>query len=101
MECELAVPLEFFDFQTPLNMLNSSCYDYFHERVIWVCKEALQREVLRISTEDQNLPSNSALIMLSLLGFSDLHMDAVDESEVEAHDSKTDVSPRNVRCSYL
>ena len=39
----------------------------------------------------QNWPSKNVLTMLFLLGFSDLHMDAVDASEVETHNSNTEV----------
>ena len=91
VEWEPAVSLECFDFHTPLNILNG-CSDIFglRERMIWVCQEALQREVVRISNEDGNLPSNRALITLFLLRLPDLLMDAVDDSEVEAYDSYTD-----------
>ena len=96
VEWEPAVPLECFEFPIPRNILQG-CSDMFglRERMIWVCQEALQREVVRISNEDRNLPSSSALIMLFLLGFPDLHMDAVDDSEVETHWSNTDASECN------
>ena len=54
---------------------------------------------MRISNEDRELPSNSALIMLLLLGFPDLDMGAVDDSEVETHDSNNDVSARTTSSS--
>ena len=93
VEWDPAVPLECFDFNTPLNILNGCKNDVeLRERMIWVCQEALQREVVRISNEDRNLPSNRALIMLSLLGFPDIHMHTVHDSEVEKHDSNADVS---------
>ena len=100
VEWEPAVSLQCFDFQTPTNILNG-CTDRFgmHERMIWVCQEALQREVVRISNGDLNLPSSNALIMLFLLGFPDLLMDAVDDSEVETHDSSADVRSGNTSLS--
>ena len=96
VEWEPTVPLECFDFQIPLNILNG-CYTdrRLHERMTWVCQEALQREAVKLSNEDANLPSSSALIMLLLLGFPDLHMDVVDDLEVETHYSNTDVSASN------
>ena len=99
VEWKPAVSLECFDFNTPVNILNG-CYDRgLRERMIWVCQEALQREVVRISNGDRNLPSNSALIMLFLLRFPDLHIDELDDSEVETHDSNTDVSAGNTASS--
>ena len=58
--------------------------------MIWVCLQALQREVVRIFNEDRNLPSSSGLITLFLLEFPDLRTSAVDDSELETLDSNTD-----------
>ena len=96
IEWEPVVPLECFDFNTPLNILDGNANDdQFHERMIWICQEALQREVVRISNGDQNLPSSSALIMLFLLGFPHIHMKAVEDSVVETRDRDTDVRASN------
>ena len=57
------------------------------------------KEVVRILNQDRNLSSNSALIMLLLLGFPDLHMYAVDDAEVETHDGNTDVCASNTTSS--
>ena len=56
-------------------------------------------ELKEISSRDRNLPSSSVLIMLFLLGFPFLHMDAVDDSEVEAYNSYTYVCPSNTSSS--
>ena len=99
VEWEPAVSLECFDFNTTLNILNDFLESDLQEQMIWLCQEALQKEVVRISNGDRNLPSNSALIMLFLLGFPRLHMDAVDDSEVETHDSNTDTGTSNTLLS--
>ena len=55
-------------------------------------QEALQREVVKISNGDQNLPSNWEVIMIILLWFLDLYMDAL---EVGTQDNNSDVCTRN------
>ena len=56
-------------------------------------------ELKEISSRDRNLLSSSILIMLFLLGFPYLHMDAVDNSEVETNTSYTYVCPSNTSSS--
>ena len=73
--------------------------DDLRERMIRVCQDDFQRRVERIENGDQNWPSKSALTILFLLGFSDLHMDAVDASEVETHKSNSDVCLSNTLSS--
>ena len=92
-EWEPVVPAEFFEFDTPCNILNDNGDGHFDldKRIIWVCLEALQREVTRISNGHQNLPSSNALIMLFLLGFPVLDMRKIEESEVGTRDSNTDI----------
>ena len=41
VEWEPTVPLECFDFHTPLNILNGCYGDELHERIIWIFQEAL------------------------------------------------------------
>ena len=52
--------------------------------------------MVQISNGDRNLPSTGTLIMLFLLGFPELDMDAVDDSEVEIDDINTDISANNM-----
>ena len=108
---EPVVPLEYFKFSTPSNILDgfddiyvidddddryctpedTDYYFKLEKRILWVCQQALQREVARISKEHQNLPSNNALVMLFFLGFPILEICRTQESEVEARDNNTDV----------
>ena len=95
VEWEPAVSFECLDFQTPLNILSGSDNFWLDERMTRACQEVLHKEVVKILNQDRNLSSKSALIMLFVLGFSDLRMYAVDDAQVETHDSNTDVCAIN------
>ena len=109
IDWEPVVPVECFEFNAPSNFSckrpNREEYDknyyeflehcYFDpelkKRTVWVCQQALQREVTRISKEHQNLPSNKALVMLFYLGFPLLEMSEIEESEVAALNNNAEV----------
>lgn len=57
-------------------------------------KMVLVEKLKEISSTDRNLPSIRVPITLFLV-FSDLYMDAVDDLEVEAHNSSTDICASN------
>ena len=63
-------------------------------------KVALVEELKEISNRDRNLPSSRIHLML-LLGFPDLHIDAVDGLEFETLDCNTDVYSSNTSCSHV
>ena len=68
VEWEPAVSLECFDFSTSLNIHNGCHSNELHERMLWVCQEALQRKVVQISNGDRNWPSTGTLIMFFFVG---------------------------------
>ena len=96
IDWEPVVPMEYLEFSTPRNIVDG-CGDEneddenpgLQRRMIWICQQALQREVSRIPSGHQNLPSNNALIMLLLFGFPILQMEKVDESDVKVYDSNS------------
>ena len=86
---------------TSLNILNGFYYDELHKRIMWVYREALQREEVRISNGDRKLRSNGELMMLFLWEFLDLYMDAANDSEVGTHDGNSDICTRNTSLSLF
>ena len=93
---EPVVPMEYLEFSTPRNILdgcgdeNEDCENTeLRLRMICICQQALQREVSRIPSGHQNLPSNNALIMLLLFGFSLLQMERIDGSHIEVYESNS------------
>ena len=96
VDWEPVFPVEYLEFSMPRNILDG-CGDEnendenpeLQRRMIWICQQALQREVSRIPSGHHNLPSNNALTMLLLFGFPLLEMEKVDESEMEVNDSNS------------
>ncbi len=75
------VCVQFYTRQTPVN----SNY------LIWVSQRELQRETAEMSSEEENLPGNPALIMLLILGFPLLQVKVVEDGEFCAYDSRVNV----------
>ncbi len=61
----------------------------------WICQRELQRKVAKVSSKEQNLPGNAALIMLFILGFPLLYTDHVQCGGVGANLSQDEVQNSN------
>ncbi len=56
------------------------------DNLTWICQRELQRKVAKMTSEDENFPGNSSLILLFILSFPLLRMDHVREGEADLQD---------------
>lgn len=70
-------------------------------RLIWICQQALQKEVAKTSIDHQNLPSSHVLIMLFLMGAPGLRVAEVSVAQNDTLDGDEHLSDIGVKESSL
>ncbi len=79
-----AIPTALVEFKTRQTPAYS---DY----LTWICQRELKRKVAGLSSDEENLPGNAALIMLFILGFPLLQVYQVEDGEVGAQEGQDEV----------
>ena len=67
--------------------------------LIWMCQRELQREIAKMSKEDENLRGNAALVMLFMLGIPLLCVKEVQEAEIAGQENQDGVREENALSS--
>ncbi len=93
------LPEETFEFVVSENALNTF-YEYQYG-LIWVCQHALQKELAKEASLNQDLPSNHKLIMLFLLGCPIILVDEIDEAEVGTQQFRNDTEEGSTSSSSI
>ena len=94
---EPTVPEECMEFDLSENVCDIQQGSINRCTLIWICQQALQREVSRALNEHRDLPSSHFLIMLFMLGFPCLTVEQIQDDAIdETIESSESVRPRDL-----